>query len=221
MAHFRPHRKSYDGHMKRAIVLAVLLAASLPPLPRAHAATTPPAKSAETSQPLPGAKAKLRDRLFQHLATAATEAQGRALEDEIWRFWLDLAPSPGVRSLVDQAMDRREAYDFTSAEALLDRAVEQAPDYAEAWNQRAFIRFLRENDEGAEQDILRTLELEPKHFGALSGLFHVLSRRGRTEAANAALIEAVRIHPWLKERSMLPPDPNAERPPIKGTEQDL
>jgi hypothetical protein len=31
----------------------------------------------------------------------------------------------------------------------------------------------------------------------------------------------VKIHPWLKERSMLPPDPNAERPPIKGKEQDL
>ncbi len=217
MVHFRPHCKSYDGRMTRAIVIAFLLAATLSPLPRAFAAASQP----EAAQRLPAQKAELRDRLFQHLAAAATEAQGRALEDEIWRFWLDLAPNPDVRALVDQAMDRREAYDFAAAETLLDRAIEQAPDYAEAWNQRAFIRFLRENDEGAEQDILRALELEPKHFGALSGLFHVMSRRGRTEAANAALIEAVRIHPWLKERSMLPPDPNAKRPPIKGTEQDL
>ena len=217
MVHFRPRCKSYDVRMKRAIVLAVLLAASLPLLPRAFAATSQP----ETAQPLPDQKAELRERLFQHLAAATTESQGRALEDEIWRFWLDLAPSPEVRKLVDEAMERRQSFDLTAAEALLDRAVEQAPDYAEAWNQRAFIRFLRENDEGAEQDILRALELEPKHFGALSGLFHVLSRRGRTDAANAALIEAVRIHPWLKERTMLPPDPNAERPPIKGTVLDL
>lgn len=207
--------------MKPAIALGVLLAVALTPLPVVHAAQTQTDNTPQVAQPLPEGKAALRDKLFQHLATAPTEAQGRVLEDEIWNFWLDLAPNGEVRALVDKAMDRREAYDFAAAEDLLDRAVEQAPDFAEAWNQRAFIRFLRDNDEGAEQDILHALELEPKHFGALSGLFHVLSRRGRTDAANAALIEAVRIHPWLKERSMLPPDPNAERPPIKGTEQDL
>jgi hypothetical protein len=68
---------------------------------------------------------------------------------------------------------------------------------------------------------LRTLELEPRHFGALAGLFLVLFRRGRIEQANAFLVRAVQIHPWLKERSMLPPDPAAARPPIKGKEQDL
>jgi tetratricopeptide (TPR) repeat protein len=206
--------------MKRMIVLAALLAVTLSP-PPAHAAGTPAANGQQAASTLPADKAALREKLFQHLAAATTEAQGRAMEDEIWHFWLDLAPHLEVRALVDEAMDRREAYDFAAAEDLLDRAIEQAPAYAEAWNQRAFIRFLRDNDEGAETDILRALELEPKHFGALSGLFHVLSRRGRTEAANAALIEAVKIHPWLKERGMLPPDPNAERPPIKGKELDL
>ena len=166
-------------------------------------------------------QAKLRDRLFQALAAATTETQGRAVEDEIWRFWLDLAPDPRTRKLVDEAMDRRESYDFAGAEALLDDAVARAPDYAEALNQRAFVRFLRENDEGAEADLLRALELEPRHFGALSGLFHVLMRGGRGEQATAALIRAVSIHPWLKERHMLPPDPEAGRPPIVDREQDL
>ena len=162
-----------------------------------------------------------REKLFAYLAAARTEAEGRAIEDEIWRFWLDLAPDPESRSLVDRAMERRESYDFAAAEALLDQAIERAPDYAEAWNQRAFIRYLRDNDEGAETDLLRTLELEPRHFGALAGLFLVLFRRGRIEQANAFLVRAVQIHPWLKERSMLPPDPAAARPPIKGKEQDL
>ena len=142
-----------------------------------------------------------------------------AVEDEIWRFWL--APGPDTRRLVDEAMDLRESYDFAGAEALLDEAVARAPDYAEAFNQRAFVRFLRENDEGAERDLLRALELEPRHFGALSGLFHVLMRGGRAEQATAALVRAVSIHPWLKERHMLPPDPNAGRPPIVDREHDL
>lgn len=166
-------------------------------------------------------RAGLRDRLFTALAMAKTEAEGRAVEDEIWRFWLDLAPDARSRALVDEAMRRREAYDLAGAEQLLDEAVKLAPSFAEAWNQRAFVRFLRDNDEGAESDLLKALELEPKHFGALSGLFYVLFRQGRSEAAVSALEQAVRIHPWLKERSMLPPDPDAARPPIKGKEQDL
>lgn len=166
-------------------------------------------------------RARLRERLFAALAAAPTEAQGRAVEDEMWRFWLALAPDPDTRKLVDRAMSLRESYDLAGAEALLDDAVARAPAYAEAFNQRAFTRFLREDDEGAERDLLRTLELEPQHFGALSGLFHVLMRGGRAEQATAALARAVKIHPWLKERHMLPPDPGAGRPPVAGKERDL
>lgn len=170
---------------------------------------------------LPQDKAAEREELFRRLAAATSEREGRAAEDEIWRFWLGLAPDMASRLLVEKAMARREEHDLAGAEKLMDRAVKRAPNYAEAWNQRAFVRFLRGNDEGALEDVHRTLELEPKHFGALSGLYHVLIRQGRTRAANAALVKAVEIHPWLKERVLLPPDPDAERPPIRGKEKDL
>lgn len=185
-------------------------------------AAAPPAPA--TLRPLASDAAKdadLHQRLFAALAAARTEAEGRAIEDEIWRYWLDLAPDRQSRQLVDEAMRRREAYDLAGAEQLLDQAVGRAPAFPEAWNQRAFVRFLRDNDQGAEEDLLKTLELEPQHFGALSGLFHVLFRQGRVEAAMSALQKAVRIHPWLKERAMLPPDPDAVRPPVSGREQDL
>ena len=204
----------------KAILAFGLAAGLLIPSQGMAAPAATAGQTAEQGSPA-GRRAELRERLFAALAAAPTEAQGRAVEDEIWRFWLDLAPDPDTRRLVDQAMDRRESYDFAGAEALLDEAVARAPDYAEAFNQRAFVRFLRENDEGAEADLLRALELEPRHFGALSGLFHVLMRGGRAEQATAALVRAVKIHPWLKERHMLPPDPNVGRPPIVDREQDL
>jgi len=173
------------------------------------------------AQSLASRRAELGERLFRALAAASTEAEGRAVEDEVWRFWLDLAPDARIRALVDEAMRRREAWDLAGAQELLDEAVAAAPGFAEGWNQRAFVRFLRDDLHGAEADIHAVLALEPRHFGALSGLFHVLMRQGRSEAAIASLERAVKIHPWLKERSMLPPDPDATRPPIKGREQDL
>jgi tetratricopeptide (TPR) repeat protein len=144
------------------------------------------------------------DALMKRLAEAATEVEGRSAEDAVWRYWLDEAPTAEVRGHIDEGMRKRDGYDFAGAEAEFDRVVELAPGYAEGYNQRAFARFLRDNMEGALADLERTLELKPVHFGALSGMYHVLFRMGRTEAATANLEKAVALHPWLKERSLLP-----------------
>src|SRR5690606_31046067 len=91
--------------------------------------------------------------------------------------------------------------------AILDGVVADAPDYAEGWNQRAFIRFLRDDPDGSLEDIERTLALEPLHFAALAGKAMILMRQGRIEPGQEALRRAVEIHPWLKERAMLLPPP--------------
>ncbi|MEM5474565.1 tetratricopeptide repeat protein [Hoeflea sp. AS60] len=162
-----------------------------------------------------------RARLFEALKTAKTEREGRLAENAIWNWWLDQAPTPEVRRAIDYGMKRRESYDFEAAEAAFDEAIEKAPDYAEGWNQRAFARFLRDNIDGSLSDLEKAVELDPDHFAAWSGMYHVLVRMGRPEVAIAALSRAVTIHPWLKERGMLPPDPDAKRPLIKGKQQDL
>ena len=133
-----------------------------------------------------------RQLLFERLRNATTEQEGRLAEDAIWRLWMAAAP--------DRAL------------AILDGVVSQAPDYAEGWNQRAFIRFLKDDLDGSLEDIDRTLELEPKHFAALAGKAMILMRQGRMELGQAALRRAVEIHPWLKERSMLIPAPGEAVP---------
>ena len=156
----------------------------------------------------------LHDRLFAALKAARNEAEGQAIENEIWRFWLADAPDSATRSLVDEAMKKRGVYDTEGAEALLDEAVAKSPAYAEAYNQRAFVRFLREDMDGALADADRALELEPKHFGAMAGRALILMRQGRFRLAQDQLHQAVAIHPFLKERSMIvPTDPAAGAPP--------
>ena len=61
-----------------------------------------------------------------------------------------------------------------AAEHHFDKVILSAPDYAEGYNQRAFIRFLREDYDNALADLEIVLELEPNHFGASSGLYHIL-----------------------------------------------
>ena len=47
------------------------------------------------------------------------------------------------------------------------------------------------------------LALEPKHFGALAGKARILMRQGRVSLGQKALREAIDIHPWIAERTML------------------
>jgi tetratricopeptide (TPR) repeat protein len=153
-----------------------------------------------------------RRMLFERLRNAMTEQEGRRAEDAVWRLWMEAAPSRAIARAVDEAMDARESYDFDRALAILDGVVTQAPDYAEGWNQRAFIRFLKDDLDGSLEDIDRALELEPKHFAALAGKALILMRQGRMDLGQAALRRAVEIHPWLKERSMLIPVPGEIAP---------
>ncbi|GAB4360121.1 MAG: hypothetical protein Kow0026_22240 [Oricola sp.] len=162
-------------------------------------AIAPPALSASTGN---GA---LHDRLFERLAAATTEREGRAAEDAIWRMWVN-HPDPRVREALALGMRQREAYEWDRAIQTFSRVILADPDYAEGWNQRAFIYFLKEDFDAALADLDRALELEPRHFGALSGKAMILMRTGRFDKGQAVLRKAVAIHPFLRERGMLPAD---------------
>ncbi|GIX12614.1 MAG: hypothetical protein KatS3mg118_0573 [Paracoccaceae bacterium] len=145
-----------------------------------------------------------RAELLAGLAAAPDEESARALADRLWRLWTT-APDPLSQEWLDEGMDRIRMADYAMAERILTELIAWCPGFAEAWNQRAFARFLKGDMEGALADIARTLALEPAHFGALSGRFHVLMALGRPAEARAALRAALGIHPWLVERHLLAP----------------
>lgn len=145
-----------------------------------------------------------RAALHTALANATDETAADAIADSLWRIWT-VAPDETAQFLLDKAMARRDAWDFAQAEDLLDELVAYCPDYAEGWNQRAFVRFLRENYDAALEDIAKALALNPYHFGALSGRAVTLMRQGHFDEGQAELRRALKVHPFLKERAMLVP----------------
>ena len=204
------HDRTTGLALFRPVLLGLLVAASIcAAVPMMGAALAD--DLAATVQTGPAARASERERLFGFLANAQTAAEGRAVEAEIWHLWLQ-APDALGAELMNEALRRRKVYDLSGALAVLDRIVARAPGWAEAWNQRAIVRFGMGDLEGALDDIERTVQLEPKHFGAMAGQAIILMRTGRFEAAQSVLREAVSIHPFLAERSMiLPADEGDER----------
>ncbi len=113
------------------------------------------------------------------------------------------APDEKAQFMLDDGMSRRSQFALVDAEIILDALTTYCPNYAEGWNQRAFVRFLQEDFEGALEDIEITLTLEPDHFGALSGKALALLRLGKRGLAKLAVVRAIQVHPWLNERSLL------------------
>ena len=190
---FSPMRYSTLATLALALSVAVLA-----PTPGRAQETTPDTTMTE-------ARAAERDWLFEALRTAPTETIGKAIADQIWRFWSSGAPDQDAAELLKLAIERSRWQDFNGALVHLDKLIARAPNWSEAWNQRATVYFHQEDYDRSLADVARTLTLEPKHFGALAGKAVIFMRQGRIELGQRALREALELHPWLKERAMLLP----------------
>jgi tetratricopeptide (TPR) repeat protein len=134
---------------------------------------------------------------------APDEQAGQRISDAMWAIWTD-APDSRAQELLDEGMTRREAYDFAGAVDAFDALVAYCPDYAEGYNQRAFVNFLRRDYAAALPDLDRALELQPRHVGALTGKALALAALDRKGEAALALRRALEMNPWLGERHLLP-----------------
>jgi tetratricopeptide (TPR) repeat protein len=150
----------------------------------------------------PATEAAEREKLFAALAAASSAIEAQILTSRIWAFWFH-APNAEAAAIMEQALERRTARDYSGAATILDKLVGSAPDWAEAWNQRATIRYILRDFEGSLADIDRVLALEPKHFGALSGEAMILMQQGKMAAGQLVLRKAVKIHPYLSERALI------------------
>ncbi|MBW4982938.1 tetratricopeptide repeat protein [Mameliella sp. CS4] len=149
------------------------------------------------------------DPLYEALLVAPDETAARMITNQMWGYW-DNAPDEASQAMLDEAMRARARFDFLRALDRLDTLVGYCPFYAEGYNQRAFVNFLREDFAAALPDLDRALELNPRHIGALSGKAVTLFALGREEEAQAALRAALAINPWLAERALLKPLPGEE-----------
>jgi tetratricopeptide (TPR) repeat protein len=147
--------------------------------------------------------------LLTSLSHAKTQTEADQLSNEIWQIWLT-APDDAAQAVLDAAMERRQAHDFLGAIKELDVLVAHYPDYAEGWNQRATVRFLRGELDASLADVAEVLKREPRHFGALSGKALILYRQGKIPLAQIAVREALKHHPFLRERSILQAAPGTD-----------
>jgi len=132
--------------------------------------------------------------LFDELQFASEPSAVALIEKQIWQHWLD-APDENSALLMFQVGQAMSAGELDIALMLSNQLVDSSPDYSEAWNRRATIHYLMGNNDASVADIRETVLLEPRHFGAISGLGMIFLRDKNPEAALDAFEKVLAISP--------------------------
>ena len=134
------------------------------------------------------------DDLFEALQFNADADEISKIEGEIWSIWHESGRTD-VDELMTAGIQAMQLRRYGAALDLFNRVVEIAPEFAEGWNKRATVHYLRDDLTESMQDIERTLRLEPRHFGALAGMGLIFIELGDDEGALKAYEEVIKIHP--------------------------
>ena len=134
------------------------------------------------------------DKLFQQLKTAANTEAAQPVEEQIWEIWLQ-SGDQNVDALMAIGVSAMNDSDYAQAYRAFSRVVDLAPSFAEGWNKRATVLYLMGRYEDSIKDIDKTLALEPRHFGALSGLGLCNAQLDREKEALDAFEKALAINP--------------------------
>ena len=135
------------------------------------------------------------DRLFDRLEDADNRGQAQVIAGRIWSIWFQHADGY-VEALLRQGREALQDDDLEGAFIAFDDAIRKAPGFAEAWNARATVNYQMGNYQRALADIRRTLTLEPRHFGALSGRGLCYLALDRPAMALEAFQASLEIHPY-------------------------
>ena len=177
--------------------LTALLVSGATSLPARAADDQPAAPATPDAPAAPVTKQARLDKLFSDLKRERNEKAAERIAGNIWSEWFQSgSASIDLMMLWSQkAMDNQK---FDVALDFLDQVVTLQPSYAEGWNRRATVHFMMKNYGKSMSDIDRTLQLEPRHFGALSGLAQIMALTGHKQSALEAWQKVLAIYPMMR-----------------------
>jgi tetratricopeptide (TPR) repeat protein len=138
----------------------------------------------------------LLDDLFDRLKTSTNATGAAAIEGLIWKVWTHRGVAEVDQNMMlgIQAMGKE---DLNGSLSYFNEVVRRDPGFAEGWNKRATVYYLMGNFDASVADIKKTLTLEPRHFGALSGIGLIYDAIGDQAAAVKVWEKALEINPHM------------------------
>ena len=137
------------------------------------------------------------DELFARLPDA-TEGEAQRITQSIWIEW-SKSGSAAMDLLLERGHAAMAAGHPEIAVEHFTALIDHAPDFAEGYNARATAYFQTGDLGPSVADIAKALELNPRHFGALSGLGMIFEELDRPEKALEAYRAADAVNPHMPD----------------------
>lgn len=150
------------------------------------------------SGPARAAEGEALDVLFDKLYETENPIEARQIERKIWEAWSH-SGSDTIDSLLASGTQVMNDGDYSRAAAIFSEMIDLKPDFAEAYNKRATTYFLAGRYAASVADVERALKLEPRHFGALSGLGLMMERLDNLPEAIRAYRRALAANPHMPD----------------------
>ena len=136
--------------------------------------------------------------LFNQLKTTTNYEDSKKIESKIWKLWSTHPSEDRLTALLEDGSSYVSQNKLEIAYDTFTKAIELDSNWAEAWNKRATVLYLMGQYELSQADINKVLELEARHFGALSGQALVQTALKNYQKAIDSYIEAHKVHPNMK-----------------------
>jgi tetratricopeptide (TPR) repeat protein len=118
----------------------------------------------------------------------------RLAADALWSVWFR-ASTPENCDELRRILRLRDRQRMLEA---LEKLIDRAPDFAEAFNQRAILYFRLGQYERSIADCEQVLERNPCHFGAHAGMGQCFLKLHKERPALKAFRAALRLYPGLE-----------------------
>jgi tetratricopeptide (TPR) repeat protein len=115
-------------------------------------------------------------------------------EDALWAIWFR-ADSPENNQALERVRHSISREQLEQAETLVNHLIADSPNFAEAYNQRAFVYFLQGRFAESAQDCHQVLARNPFHIGAVEGLAKCQLGLNRPRDALKSLRRALKLRP--------------------------
>ncbi|MGI9402687.1 MAG: hypothetical protein ACR2O0_15630 [Rhizobiaceae bacterium] len=147
--------------------------------------------------------------LFAKLKSESKASSAGRIARQIVAIWTE-SGSDSIDLLMQWASEAMSKKKYTVAQDLLAHITVLRPEYAEGWNRRATLYFMMDDYGRSLADIEQVLLLEPRHFGALSGLAAILQKTRKHQRA---------LDTWYKVLDLYPANRKAQKTVIELEEK--
>ena len=138
------------------------------------------------------------DKLFIQLKSALNYENSKKIENKIWNLWTTHPSQNKLTKLLSEGSLFMSENKLEEAYDIFTKVIDKDPNWAEAWNKRATVLYLMGKYELSQSDINKVLQIEKRHFGALSGQGLVQTALNNYQKAINSYIEAHKVHPNMR-----------------------